>query len=118
MCHLLDRTCGLFALRYNYQYKKTLHGITLPRTWLLELWEDFGGKYGNKASRAYRSVVSPIAQLIEDIYMWDYSDPGEHWLIALPLLNVSDTPNALQDSYWKPFDIPRPIAKSICLSRM
>ena len=90
-CHLLDRICGLFALVRHFQTRKTLNGMTLPRTWLVELWQDFG-KFKNQASRAYRSVVEPIERLMEDIYLQAYSDPSEY---CLGILYISDVSNAM-----------------------
>ncbi|THH16783.1 hypothetical protein EW146_g3905 [Bondarzewia mesenterica] len=97
LCHLLDRICGIFVLALNFRSKKTLHGVTLPRTWFVELWEDFG-RCRTKASGNYRMIVDSIPRLLEDIYKWDTISNGLH--------------------YFKPHDIPYQVAKNMCLARI
>ena len=73
MCHLLDRICGLFALAGNIQ-ERVLHGVTLPRAWVLELWKDFR----NQQHRTYMIVVNSIPSLLEWFYSWQLREGVYH----------------------------------------
>ncbi|KAH9949530.1 hypothetical protein B0H21DRAFT_881892 [Amylocystis lapponica] len=66
----LDRLCGMLVVAdRNRRFEPTtiLHGITLPRSWLMGLAGDFGN-LKNRRSNLIFLYVRPMADLLEQIY--------------------------------------------------
>jgi hypothetical protein len=73
----------------RYKELGRLHGVLLPRTWILALWEDFL-KFKDGRLAHLERLAQAAGKLLEDIYMGEYQ---RHAIID------SDSQNRSQ-SYW------------------
>ncbi|THH16781.1 hypothetical protein EW146_g3907 [Bondarzewia mesenterica] len=94
ICQLLDRLCGLFVLAHNFR-GTSLHGVTLPRAWLIDLWKDLDA-FKNQPHGSYKMIVDAIPALLDRVN----------------LLSLT------ADSRFKPRELNRDIAVSMSIARI
>jgi hypothetical protein len=90
LCTIVERLFGLVIMATRYRRLGSLHGVLLPRTWILALWEDFlKFKEGKLAS--LERLAQATGKLLEDIYTGEYQKQA---------IRDSD-PQNYSKSYWE-----------------
>ena len=100
LCTIVERLFGLAIMTTRYSRLGSLHGVLLPRTWILGLWEDFF-IFKNRTLPPLERLAQATEKLLEDIYTGEYqrhairdSDPQNrsklYWLIINIKLTSSD----------------------------
>lgn len=78
LCRLLELVAGSFIMASAYKCRGSLHGVTLPRSWILENVQKL---YRVKNKHANAGVVSsflaPFRETLERIYSGTDADTGE-----------------------------------------
>jgi len=54
-------------------HKHSLHGVTLPRSWIIELWKDFD-RFRNADTSRYRLLPGIVEKLLTRLWKTDPSD--------------------------------------------
>ncbi|TFY66231.1 hypothetical protein EVG20_g4858 [Dentipellis fragilis] len=67
LCRMVQRLCTLFSMAYNYQQRRSMHNVILPRSWVLELWQDFNN-VKEKPCRSFKMLVDPIRELMLQLH--------------------------------------------------
>jgi hypothetical protein len=72
LCTIVERLFGLAIMtaRHN-RGLGSLHGVLLPRTWILALWEDFF-KFKDRRLAPLSHLAKATQNLLKDIYTGDY----------------------------------------------
>ncbi|KAH9009229.1 hypothetical protein EDB84DRAFT_1584162 [Lactarius hengduanensis] len=85
LCTIVERLFGLAIMTTRHRGLGSLHGVLLPRTWILALWEDFF-KFKDKrlASSGGSSLRDQI--FLKDIFTGEYQRASmrESWNRTLP----------------------------------
>jgi hypothetical protein len=82
LCTIVERLFGLAIMVARTRRLGSLHGVLLPRTWILALWEDFLG-YKNKRMAPLLYLAQATDKLLKDIYTGEYQrdsirESGDH----------------------------------------
>jgi hypothetical protein len=65
----VERLFGLAIL--TDRYRKTLHGVLLPRSWILALWKDFV-TFKDRALAPLLDLVHSTESLMKDVHTGEY----------------------------------------------
>jgi len=71
LCTIVERLFGLAVMTTRHRGLGSLHGVLLPRTWILALWEDFF-RFKEKTLAPLKHLVQAAGKLLEDIYTGEY----------------------------------------------
>lgn len=71
LCTIVERLFGLAIMITRYKGLGSLHGVLLPRTWILALWEDFF-KFKDGRLAPLERLAQATGKLLEDIYTGEY----------------------------------------------
>jgi hypothetical protein len=78
LCRLLELVAGSFIMASAFKRKGSLHGVTLPRSWILENGQKLYRVQNKDASpRFAREFLTPFRDLLERIYIGTDADTGE-----------------------------------------
>ncbi|TFY53518.1 hypothetical protein EVG20_g10077, partial [Dentipellis fragilis] len=78
LCRLFQRLCALYAMSRCYYAKRSLHNLTLPRNWVMELWKDFEN-VKEQDCRSFGLLVEPAGLLLKRLYTGkEYLDSGRY----------------------------------------
>ena len=66
-CDTVERLCGLHILGYRFTTGRTLHGVTLPRSWLVSLFRS--RPFLDKDTRYIPHFVNDTIELLRRIDM-------------------------------------------------
>lgn len=76
LCRLLEVVVGSFVMASAYKKKGSLHGVTLPRSWILEnVQKLYRVQSKNASTRAAWEMIKPLSDLLERVYSG--TDNGE-----------------------------------------
>lgn len=111
LCDLADRLTGVFILTRAYQTTRSVHAVTVPRSWVVELWaESYRYKENNAAHPA--RLVDILLRLLADVHA------GE----SLPLHESNENSSLHVDAVYQRnkayLELPREAARDVCMSRM
>ncbi|KAH9065001.1 hypothetical protein EDB87DRAFT_1756197 [Lactarius vividus] len=105
LCTIVERLFGLAVMTTRHRGLGSLHGVLLPRTWILALWDDFF-RFKDKILAPLGDLFFATNKLLEDIFTGEYQSASmrESWNRTLPdlknkALNFSKgiPPKYLQD---------------------
>ena len=70
-CSFIDNLCAITILLRSYKDSTLLHNVLLPRSWIIESWDDFTTflRLGNRGVPTLWELVKPLEILVKDIYM-------------------------------------------------
>lgn len=71
LCTIVERLFGLAIMIARHNDLGSLHGVLLPRTWILALWGDFL-RFKNRSLAPLEHLVSAAGKLLVDIYTGEY----------------------------------------------
>ena len=78
LCRLLELVAGSFIMALAFNWKGSLHGVTLPRSWILENVQKLHRVQNKDANvGAIREILTPFRDLLERIYSGTDADTGE-----------------------------------------
>ena len=82
LCTIVERLFGLTIMTARHRGLGSLHGVLLPRTWILALWEDFS-KFKDRILAPLSHLARATQRLLIDIYTGEYQkhavmDPRYH----------------------------------------
>jgi hypothetical protein len=89
LCRILELVSGSYIMASAYNRTRSLHGITLPRSWILENVRTFNrvkNKYLN--SRMHWYMATPFKDLLERVYSGN--DTGRSNIEKLPIVTELD----------------------------
>ncbi|KZP15184.1 P-loop containing nucleoside triphosphate hydrolase protein [Athelia psychrophila] len=69
LCDIIERLCGSFVICWRLQRLASLHGVVLPRSWLLALTKSGDDERRMKKTERYASILPPVLQLISQLHM-------------------------------------------------
>ncbi|KAH9172874.1 hypothetical protein EDB89DRAFT_2069331 [Lactarius sanguifluus] len=111
LCTIVERLFGLAIMTTRHQGLGSLHGVLLPRTWILALWEDFF-KFKDKRLAPLGDLLFATNKLLKDLFTGEYQRASmrESWNRTLPdlknkVLNFSK-------------GIPSKYLQDLCVARM
>lgn len=80
LCTIMERLFGLAIMTARNRGFGSLHGVLLPRTWILALWEDFlGFKHRRLAPSWDLNLIQVTEKLLKDIYTGEYLRDSILW---------------------------------------
>ncbi|KAH9022664.1 hypothetical protein EDB84DRAFT_1441149 [Lactarius hengduanensis] len=108
LCTIVERLFGLSIMTTRHRRLGSLHGVLLPRTWIMALWEDFSRVKDKRLPVPLRRLFQAARNLLEDIYTGEYQrhaimDPGpqnrtpSNLRNEVPDLTEDIPPNYIQD---------------------
>jgi len=71
LCTIVERLFGLAIMTARHGGLGSLHGVLLPRTWILTLWEDFL-KFKDRRLAPLWHLAQATEKLLQDIYKGEY----------------------------------------------
>ncbi|KAH9065003.1 hypothetical protein EDB87DRAFT_1574726 [Lactarius vividus] len=71
LCTVVERLFGLAIMVLRYRRLGSLHGVLLPRTWILALWEDFF-RLKDRRLAPLGQLAQATERLLRDIYTGEY----------------------------------------------
>ncbi|KAH9013087.1 hypothetical protein EDB85DRAFT_2281005 [Lactarius pseudohatsudake] len=85
LCTIVERLFGLVIMTTRHRGLGSLHGVLLPRTWILALWEDFF-KFKDKRLAPLGDLLFATKKLLKDIFTGEYQRASmrESWNRTLP----------------------------------
>ncbi|KAH8981163.1 hypothetical protein EDB86DRAFT_3051652, partial [Lactarius hatsudake] len=113
LCTIVEKLFGLAIMTARHRDLGSLHGVLLPRTWILSLWGDFL-RFRNKSLAPLEHLVQATGKLLGDIYTAEYQrhaimDPDPQNGTAPDLKNKA--PNVTED-------IPPKYIQDLCVARI
>ncbi|KZP05200.1 hypothetical protein FIBSPDRAFT_1054221 [Athelia psychrophila] len=69
LCDIIERLCGSFVICRRLKSSAPLHGVILPRSWLLALTESGDYERRIKHTERYAILGPPVLQLIKQLHM-------------------------------------------------
>ncbi|KAH9005755.1 hypothetical protein EDB86DRAFT_2843047 [Lactarius hatsudake] len=111
LCTVVERLFGLAIMAQRYRALGSLHGVLLPRTWILALWEDFF-RFKDRRLAPLWQLAQATERLLKDIYTGEYQrhaimDPRRGTLADLQ----NKAPNFSKD-------IPPKYVQDLCVARI
>ncbi|KAI0321924.1 hypothetical protein OF83DRAFT_1289699 [Amylostereum chailletii] len=74
LCDFIDRVCAATILVGVHRRKASLHDVTLPRSWIVECWDDFlAFDKKDKNVPTPWDLLKPLQLLVEDVYTGNIS---------------------------------------------
>ena len=74
-CSFIERICGSIIVYNRYQRTGSLHGVTLPRSWLKVILDTFQSV--EKDSSRFWLLLQPLGELLRMLYYNNFSNPGK-----------------------------------------
>ena len=74
-CSFIERICGSIIVYNRYQRTGSLHGVTLPRSWLKVILDTFHSV--EKDSSRFWLLLQPLGELLRMLYYNNFSNPGK-----------------------------------------
>ncbi|KAH8984689.1 hypothetical protein EDB92DRAFT_2033428 [Lactarius akahatsu] len=108
LCTVVERLFGLTIMTAKHRELGSLHGVLLPRTWILTLWEDFF-KFKDRRLAPLGNLAHATENLLKDIYTGEYQrhaiiDPWNRY-------SKNKAPNFSKD-------IPPKYLQDLCVARI
>ncbi|KAF8816728.1 hypothetical protein BYT27DRAFT_7237858 [Phlegmacium glaucopus] len=76
-CSFIERICASLIVCNMYRRTGSLHGVTLPRSWLKVILDTFQPtEASGKDSRRFRLLLKPLQELLRELYYYDSPNPG------------------------------------------
>ena len=88
LCRILELVAGSYIMASAYNRTRSLHGVTLPRSWILENVRKFNGENKYLNSRMLWYMAIPFKALLERVYSGN--DTGRSNLEKLPPVTELD----------------------------
>ncbi|KAH9172875.1 hypothetical protein EDB89DRAFT_2229121 [Lactarius sanguifluus] len=111
LCTIVERLFGLAIMTARHRELGSLHGLLLPRTWILTLWEDFF-KFKDKSLAPLWHLAQATEKLLKDIYTGEYQ---RHAIIDPRSRTLADLKNKAPN-FSK--DIPPKYLQDLCVARI
>ena len=71
LCSIVERLFGLAVMTEAERYRGNLHGVILPRSWILALWKDFV-TFKDRALAPLWDLAQSTENLLKDVYTGEY----------------------------------------------
>ena len=71
LCNIVERLFGLAVMTVTASYRGNLHGVLLPRSWVLALWKDFV-TFKDRALASLWDLARLTESLLKDVYTGEY----------------------------------------------
>ena len=71
LCNIVERLSGLAVMTVTNRDSGNLHGVLLPRSWILALWKDFV-TFKDRALAPLCALAQSTESLLNDVYTGDY----------------------------------------------
>ena len=69
LCDFVERLCGRLIVFRRYQKTSTFNGVTLPKSWIVDIAKDFTRDSGDKKdTRPQLPSVSVLVRMLRRIY--------------------------------------------------
>ena len=69
LCDFVERLCGRLIVLRRYQKTSTFDGVTLPKSWIVDMAKDFTRDSGDeKDTRLQQPSVSALVGMLRRIY--------------------------------------------------
>jgi hypothetical protein len=96
LCRLLEVVVGSFVMASTYNRKGSLHGVTLPRSWILENVQKLYRVQNKSASpHAAWEMIKPLSDLLERVYSGTDNGESSIWKPIL-IVNPDQTPFSIR----------------------
>lgn len=77
-CSFIERICGSLIVYNRYRRTGSLHGVTLPRSWLKIILDTFqSSEASEKDTLRFWLLLQPLEGLLKTLYYNDYENPGK-----------------------------------------
>jgi hypothetical protein len=77
-CSFIERICGSLIVYNRYRRTGSLHGVTLPRSWLKIILDNFqSSEASEKDALRFWLLLQPLEGLLKTLYYNDYENPGK-----------------------------------------
>ncbi|KAI9453671.1 hypothetical protein BJY52DRAFT_1153029, partial [Lactarius psammicola] len=111
LCTIVERLFGLAIMTARHRRLGSLHGVLLPRTWILALWEDFL-KFKDRRLAPLWYLAQETEKLLKDIYTGEYQ---RHAIMDTRNRTAPDFKNKAPN-FSK--DIPPRYLQDLCVARI
>ena len=74
-CSFIERICGSLIVYNRYQRTGSLHGVTLPRSWLKVILDTFQST--EKDTSRFWLLLQPLEELLRTLYYNNSSNHGK-----------------------------------------
>jgi hypothetical protein len=71
LCSIVERLFGLAVMTVTDRNRGSLHGVLLPRTWILALWKDFV-TFKDGALAPLQDLAQSTESLMKDVFTGEY----------------------------------------------
>ena len=71
LCNIMERLFGLAIMTAAARFRGSLHGVLLPRSWVLALWKDFI-TFRERTLAPLWVLAQTTEILLRDIYTGEY----------------------------------------------
>jgi hypothetical protein len=112
LCKFFERLCGLLILSMTDAHKHSVHGVTLPRSWIIELWKDFD-RFKGTDTQLYWLLPGIIEKLLARLWK---TDPSNQTYSSNVLLMSRD--GAAGPWFYEFRDLPGDILDEVSSDRM
>ena len=77
-CSFIERICGSLIVYNRYRRIESLHGVTLPRSWLKMILDTFhSSEAPEKDSSRFWLLLQPLQEILRTLYHNNFSEPGK-----------------------------------------
>ena len=76
-CSFIEHICGSLIVYDRYQRTGSLHGVTLPRSWLKLILDTFQYTDSEKNTSRFWLLLQPLEELLRTLYYNNFSNPGK-----------------------------------------
>ncbi|KAH9017008.1 hypothetical protein EDB85DRAFT_2017856 [Lactarius pseudohatsudake] len=111
LCTVVERLFGLAIMAQRYRKLGSLHGVLLPHTWILALWDDFF-RFKDRRLAPLWQLAQATERLLKDIYTGEYQ---RHAIIDPRSRTLADLENKAPN-FSK--DIPPKYVQDLCVARI
>ena len=71
LCSIVERLFGLAIMTVTNRYRESLHGVLLPRSWILALWNDFV-TFKDKELAPLWVLAQSTESILNDVFTGEY----------------------------------------------
>ena len=104
LCNFMDHLCTLFVVTNRLKNQNTLHGITLPRTWLQRVAHDLPILF-QRRMMPYYLYTGPMVDLLYQMFTGDYA--GKYPNVSssfYPIIPIPPrSPHVRESRPWNPW---------------
>ena len=119
-CSFIERICGSLIAYNRFRRTGSLHGVTLPRSWLKIILDTFQSTEAfEKDISRFWLLLQPLEKLLRRLYHNDFSNPGKiHFIISACVQTELEIGHLLYGLEFRWAEQQRSKIRSIYIARM